>query len=226
MRPRPSPPGTSTAPPGSGWQLARGWSGLSSIDWADLWNPAALAAFFQTLVKAYGELCDAGRGVPTHHRTLNAENRWLAARHTREAPANRELEGILAASLTVVAACLVLGGSEVELATAGSGGRSRARREVDDLFVLPVLAWLVLQRGRRAVAVAVGGGAAGLLLVGMWGYVLNLVHTGHVLGRGGGRTENTTFPTFPGSLTTALRLVYRTLDLSPSSRGSSSSRPR
>src|SRR5206468_3503422 len=49
-------------------------------------DAVALAAFFQALVKQYSELYDAGREVPSHHRTLNAENKWLAARHGLEAP--------------------------------------------------------------------------------------------------------------------------------------------
>jgi hypothetical protein len=121
---------------------------------------------------------------------------------------------LVAASFPVVAACLILGGTPVELAAAGAAVGIALGVKLTTALVLPVLLWLVLQRGRRPAAVAGAGAAAGFLVVGMWGYVLNIVHTGHLLGRGGGRVENTTPPTMPGSLVTAARLVYRTLDLS------------
>jgi len=46
----------------------------------------AIAAFFQAIVKMYCELYDAGRGVPSWHRILTTENKWLAARYGLEAP--------------------------------------------------------------------------------------------------------------------------------------------
>lgn len=44
--------------------------------------------------------------------------------------------------------------------------------------------------------------------------MLNVVETGHVLGHGGGRVEQTASPSFPRSLVTGFRVLYRLLDLS------------
>jgi carboxylate-amine ligase len=46
----------------------------------------AIAAFFQAIAKMYCEQYDAGREVPTWHRILTTENKWLAARYGLEAP--------------------------------------------------------------------------------------------------------------------------------------------
>ena len=82
------------------------------------------------------------------------------------------------------------------------------------LLVWPVLALLLWRRGRPSAVVAVAGAAVGFVAVGMWGYVLNLIHTGHVLGHGASRLEVTSQPSFPGSLRTAVHVVYRMLDVS------------
>jgi carboxylate-amine ligase len=49
-------------------------------------DATALAAFFQALVKMYCEDYDAGREIPSHHRILVTENKWLAARYGLQAP--------------------------------------------------------------------------------------------------------------------------------------------
>jgi carboxylate-amine ligase len=46
----------------------------------------AITAFFQALVKLYCEQFDAGREIPSWHRMLTTENKWLAARYGLEAP--------------------------------------------------------------------------------------------------------------------------------------------
>ena len=46
----------------------------------------AITAYFQALVKMYCELHDAGKEIPTWHRLLTTENKWLAARYGLEAP--------------------------------------------------------------------------------------------------------------------------------------------
>jgi carboxylate-amine ligase len=46
----------------------------------------ALAAYVQGLVKHYSELYDAGKEMPSYHRILVSENKWLAARYGLEAP--------------------------------------------------------------------------------------------------------------------------------------------
>ena len=49
-------------------------------------DAVALAAYFQALVKLYSEAVDGGREVPSWHRILVTENKWLAARYGLEAP--------------------------------------------------------------------------------------------------------------------------------------------
>ena len=46
----------------------------------------ALAAFCQALVKLYSERFDSGEEIPSYHRILTTENKWLAARYGLEAP--------------------------------------------------------------------------------------------------------------------------------------------
>ena len=46
----------------------------------------AITAYFQALVKMYCELYDSGREIPSWHRLLTTENKWLAARYGLEAP--------------------------------------------------------------------------------------------------------------------------------------------
>jgi carboxylate-amine ligase len=46
----------------------------------------AITAFFQALVKMYCEQYDAGREIPSWHRIMTTENKWLAARYGLEAP--------------------------------------------------------------------------------------------------------------------------------------------
>ena len=46
----------------------------------------AIAAYCQALVKHYSERFDAGDQIPSFHRILTTENKWLAARYGLEAP--------------------------------------------------------------------------------------------------------------------------------------------
>jgi carboxylate-amine ligase len=46
----------------------------------------ALAAYCQALVKHYCERYDRGETIPSYHRILTTENKWLAARYGLEAP--------------------------------------------------------------------------------------------------------------------------------------------
>jgi glutamate---cysteine ligase / carboxylate-amine ligase len=46
----------------------------------------AITAYCQALVKHYSERFDAGEEVPSFHRILTTENKWLAARYGLEAP--------------------------------------------------------------------------------------------------------------------------------------------
>ena len=46
----------------------------------------AITAFCQALVKLYSERFDAGEEIPSYHRILTAENKWLAGRYGLQAP--------------------------------------------------------------------------------------------------------------------------------------------
>jgi len=46
----------------------------------------AITAFCQALVKNYSERYDSGEEIPSFHRILTTENKWLAARYGLEAP--------------------------------------------------------------------------------------------------------------------------------------------
>jgi carboxylate-amine ligase len=49
-------------------------------------DAVALTAYFQALVKMLAEHDESGGTVPTYHRILTTENKWLAARHGLAAP--------------------------------------------------------------------------------------------------------------------------------------------
>ena len=49
-------------------------------------DAVALAAYFQALVKLYCDAVERGREVPSWHRVLVGENKWLAARYGLGAP--------------------------------------------------------------------------------------------------------------------------------------------
>jgi carboxylate-amine ligase len=49
-------------------------------------HAVGIAAFCQALVKLYSEQYDAGQEIPSYHRILTTENKWLAARYGLEAP--------------------------------------------------------------------------------------------------------------------------------------------
>jgi carboxylate-amine ligase len=49
-------------------------------------DTTALAAYIQGLVKYYSDAYEGGRELPSYHRILTTENKWLAARYGLEAP--------------------------------------------------------------------------------------------------------------------------------------------
>jgi carboxylate-amine ligase len=49
-------------------------------------DAVAIAAYCQALVKELSERYDAGEHIPSYHRILTSENKWLAARYGLEAP--------------------------------------------------------------------------------------------------------------------------------------------
>jgi carboxylate-amine ligase len=51
-----------------------------------LGDVVAITAYCQALVKHYAERFDARAEIPSYHRILTTENKWLAARYGLEAP--------------------------------------------------------------------------------------------------------------------------------------------
>lgn len=49
-------------------------------------DAVAIAAYCQALVKLLSERFDAGQEIPSYHRILTSENKWLAARYGLDAP--------------------------------------------------------------------------------------------------------------------------------------------
>jgi glutamate---cysteine ligase / carboxylate-amine ligase len=49
-------------------------------------DAVAIAAYCQAVVKALSDRYDAGEKIPTYHRILTSENKWLAARYGLDAP--------------------------------------------------------------------------------------------------------------------------------------------
>src|SRR5262249_61550287 len=76
---------------------------------------------------------------------------------------------------------------------------------------LALLGW---RRGRHTFGWIGAGAAFGLLAAACWGYVLNVAHTGHLLGHGQGRVEQSAATTLGGTVSRSLHLVYRLFDLS------------
>jgi Glycosyltransferase family 87 len=121
---------------------------------------------------------------------------------------------LVAAAFPIAAACLLLGGVGTEPVLAGVAAGLGVGAKLTTALVWPVLIWLSLTRGRRTFFLAVTGAVVGFAAIGGWGFVLNAIHSGTLLGNGTGRTEHTVSPSFPGSLITALSILYETMDLS------------
>ncbi len=56
-------------------------------------DAVAITAYCQALVKHYSELFDRGEEIPSYHRILTSENKWLAARYGLNAPVMDLLTG-------------------------------------------------------------------------------------------------------------------------------------
>jgi hypothetical protein len=163
------------------------------------------------LLAVYGLARRLGFGI----RAAACSAFLLATFSLFELEATTAQNDLVAASFPVAAACLILSGGGVELTLAGAAAALGVGAKLTTALVWPVLAVLLWRRGAaRALAAAAGGAVAGFVLVGMWGFVLNQVHTGHVLGHGGGRVEWQASPGWPDTIATALHVVYRTFDLS------------
>jgi carboxylate-amine ligase len=49
-------------------------------------DAVAIAAYCQAIVKLLSERYDEGKEIPSYHRILTSENKWLAARYGLDAP--------------------------------------------------------------------------------------------------------------------------------------------
>ena len=56
-------------------------------------DAVAITAYCQALVKHYSEMFDRREAIPSFHRILTTENKWLAARYGLEAPVMDLLTG-------------------------------------------------------------------------------------------------------------------------------------
>jgi len=121
---------------------------------------------------------------------------------------------LVAASFPAVAACLLLGSGRLEPLLAGTAAAFGLATKLTTGLALPFLLWLALVRGRRTLAGALLGGIVGLAALGIWGYVLNTVHTGDPLGAGTQGVQDRAPPSYPGSVANAFYLMYGLMDLS------------
>jgi hypothetical protein len=160
------------------------------------------------LVAVYGAARRLGFGV----RASACASFTLATFTLVALEATTAQNDLVAASFPIVAACLLLGDTALEALLAGAAVALGLGSKLTTALVLPILLVLALLRGRRATLLAGAGAVAAFAALGVWGYVLNLDHTGKLLGHGGGRIENTTSPSWPGTAVTALFLVYETMD--------------
>lgn len=121
---------------------------------------------------------------------------------------------LVVASLPAAAACLLLGTVGVEPLLAGFAAGIGVGVKLTALLISPILVWLALARGRKASLLALAGAMAGFVAIGCWSFVLNEVHTSHLLGYGQGRTEHTVSPSVHGTIVTAFSILYELMDLS------------
>jgi hypothetical protein len=121
---------------------------------------------------------------------------------------------LVAASFPIAAAFFLLRREPLEALLAGLALGVGLGSKLTIALTFPVLALLAWRGGRRTAALVAGGGVLGLAAAGCWGYVLNIVHTGRLLGHGQGRVENSAATTLSGTVARSLHLVYRLFDLS------------
>ena len=121
---------------------------------------------------------------------------------------------IVAASFPAVAVCLLLGPGRIEPLLGGMAAGIGLGVKLTHGPRAAGARLAGVRQGRRPFAAAVAGGVVGFVVLGMWGYVLNLAETGHVLGAGTGTLEDRASPSYPGSVMNGLYLLYGLMDLS------------
>jgi hypothetical protein len=161
------------------------------------------------LVAVYGSSRRLGFAVPA----AASSAALLATFSLFALEASTAQNDVVAASFPAVAVCLLLGESRVEQVLGGAALGIGLGVKLTTLLVWPVVALLAAVRGLRPALRAAVGTVAGFAFVGMWGYVLNLEHTGRVLGQGRFGLDLTTTPAYPRSAIAAVDLLYETMDL-------------
>jgi len=121
---------------------------------------------------------------------------------------------LVAASLALAAAALLLRGSPTDCIVAGVAAGVGVGVKLTVAIAIPVLVVIAAAAGRRALVRFAVSGACAFVVLGSWSYVMNVVQTGHVLGHGESRVEHSAHPEFPGSVSTGYRMLYRFFDLS------------
>jgi Glycosyltransferase family 87 len=120
---------------------------------------------------------------------------------------------LVSAALVAAAGALLLGATSIELVLAGAATALGLGVKLTTALALPALLLLALARGRRAAGSFALAAVASFVLLGMWGFVLNLAETGHALGHGVSRLTQQASPSLTGSPATSFRVVFRLLDL-------------
>jgi len=120
---------------------------------------------------------------------------------------------LVAASLPAVGAAFLLGRGKTEVALAALAMALAVGVKLTTALVLPVLLLLAALRGRRALALFAGSGVAAFAVFSLWSFVLNAVETGRLTWHSEGSLSLAASPSFPGSISTAVRVVYRIVDL-------------
>jgi hypothetical protein len=160
------------------------------------------------LVAVYGSARRLGYGV----RPSVGASALLATFSVVALEAVTGQNDLFAASFPAVAACLLLGSTGVEAALAGAAVAFGLGTKLTTGLTIPLLAWLAIVRGRRTFVTSLVGGIAGLVAVGMWGYVLNLVHDGTIFGAGTAYVQDRQHPGYPRSVANAFYLAYGLMD--------------
>jgi len=169
-----------------------------------------LVAELAILLSVYGAARRLGYGV----RPAACASFLLATFTLVALEGSTSQNDLVAASLPAVAMYFLVGAGQVEAVLGGAAAGIGLGVKLTTGIVWPALGLVALARGRRALLLASTGAVAGIVVLGGWTYVLNVVETGHLLGHGGGRVEHTASPSYPGSLLTALSILYMAMDIS------------
>jgi 4-amino-4-deoxy-L-arabinose transferase-like glycosyltransferase len=121
---------------------------------------------------------------------------------------------LVIAALAASTAYFLLGSATVETLLAGLAMGLALGAKLTVVLVLPVLIGLAALRGRAQLAWFGVASTCSFLVLSSWVYLRNVDHTGSPLGEGVGRVEHEADPSLVGSLSTAIRVSYRFLDLS------------